>query len=50
MFWDLVALMVYVLGLGGFNGTNSNVNTTKSLQAKIIELENRIAQLEGGNS
>ena len=41
---------LYVLGLGGFNGTNSNVNTTKSLQAKIIELENRIAQLEGGNS
>lgn len=41
---------LYVLGLGGFDGTNSNVNTTKSLQAKITELENRIAQLEGGNS
>lgn len=45
---------LYVLGLGGFNGANSNVNTTKSLQAKITELENRIAQLEslmsGSNS
>ena len=41
---------LYVLGLGGFNGANSNVNTTKSLQAKIAELEARIAQLEGGNS
>ena len=37
---------LYVLGLGGFNGTNSTETTTKSLQAKIAELEARIAQLE----
>ncbi|MEE3440585.1 hypothetical protein, partial [Ruminococcus sp.] len=44
----------YVYGVGGFNGTNSDSATVKTLQAKITELENRIAQLEslmsGGNS
>lgn len=41
---------LYVVGVGGFNGVNSETATVKTLQAKITELENRIAQLEGGNS
>lgn len=36
----------YVYGVGGFDGTNSDSATVKTLQAKITELENRIAQLE----
>ena len=31
---------LYILGLGGFDGTNSLSASTKSLQAKITELEN----------
>ena len=41
---------LYVYGVGGFNGINSDTATVKTLQAKIAELEARIAQLEGGNS
>lgn len=41
---------LYVVGVGGFNGVNSEAATVKTLQAKITELENRIAQLEGHNS
>lgn len=41
---------LYVYGVGGFNGINSDGATVKTLQAKIAELEARIAQLEGGNS
>ena len=41
---------LYVVGVGGFNGVNSETATVKTNQAKITELENRIAQLEGGNS
>lgn len=41
---------LYVFGIGGFNGTNSDVNTIKTLQAKITELESRIAALEANNA
>lgn len=45
---------LYIFNVGGFNGTNSDNANVKTLQAKITELESRIAQLEslinGGNS
>lgn len=45
---------LYIFNVGGFNGTNSDNANVKTLQDKITELENRIAQLEslinGGNS
>ncbi len=40
----------YVYGVGGFDGTNSDSATVKTLQQKIAELESRIAQLEGNNA
>lgn len=45
---------IYVYGIGGFVGNNSDVSTIKSLNAVITELTNRIIalenQLNGGNS
>ena len=40
----------YVYGVGGFDGTNSDSATVKTLQQKIAELESRIAQLEANNA
>jgi hypothetical protein len=45
---------IYVYGVGGFVGNNSDVSTIKSLNAVITDLTNRIialeTQLSGGNS
>ena len=52
---------LYVFGIGGFNGTNSDIDTVKTVQGKINELENTITalqnritalenQISGGNS
>lgn len=41
---------LYIYQVGGFNGTNSTETTTKSLQAKIAELENAKALLNELNS
>lgn len=40
----------YVYGVGGFDGTNSDSATVKTLQQKIAELESRIAALEANNA
>ena len=41
---------LYIYQVGGFNGTNSTETTTKSLQAKIAELENAKALLNELNT
>ena len=40
---------LYVFGIGGFNGTNSDVNTTKSLQGKINDLQTQIDNVNTSN-
>lgn len=37
---------LYVFGIGGFNGTNSDIDTVKTVQGKINELQNTITSLQ----
>jgi hypothetical protein len=41
---------LYIYGVGGFNGSNSDTSTPKTLQAKIAELENAKALLNELNT
>lgn len=40
---------LYVFGIGGFNGTNSDVNTVKTVQGKINDLQTQINNVNTSN-